>query len=68
MVHTLGKPCRVIYVTRVLDTDAVRVGVPPTGVPSDVLVAHALRHPAFSANDVVCRRLGGAVLKPPYGA
>ena len=68
MVHNLGKPLRVVYITRVLDADAVRVGVPPTGVPGDVLVAHALRHPAFSANDVVCRPLGGAVLKPAYGA
>jgi hypothetical protein len=40
MVHALGKPLRVVYVTHVLDADAVRVGVPPTGVPGDVLVAH----------------------------
>src|SRR5829696_585736 len=54
MVHTPGKPLRVVNVTRVLDTDAVRVGVPPTGVPGDVLVTHTLRHPAFPAYDVVC--------------
>src|SRR5215217_4494937 len=68
MVHTLGKPLRVVYVTGVLDADAVRVGVPPTGMPGDVLVAHTLRHPAFPADDVVRRPLGGAVLKPAYGA
>src|ERR671910_2427537 len=68
MVHTPGKPLRVVYVTRVLDADAVRVGVPPTGMPRDVLVAHTLRHPAFPADDVVRRRLGGAVLKPAYRA
>src|SRR5215217_2012618 len=68
MVHTLGKPLRVVYVTRVLDADAVRVGVPPTGMPGYVLIAHRLRHPAFPADDVVCRRLGSAVLKPAYGA
>src|SRR5215212_2268810 len=68
MVHTPGKPVRVVYVTRVLDADAVRVRVPPTGVPGDVLVAHTLRHPAFPADDVVRRRSGGAVLKPAYGA
>src|SRR5215218_2246706 len=54
MVHTPGKPLRVVNVTRVLDTDAVRVGVPPTGMPSDVLLAHTLRHPAFTVDDVVC--------------
>src|SRR3712207_3496331 len=68
MVHAPGKPLRVVYETRVLDADAVRVGVPPTGVPGDVLVAHALRHPAFPADDVVRRGLGGAVLEPAYGA
>src|SRR5215218_6365605 len=68
MVHTPGKPVRVVYVTRVLDADAVCVRVPPTGVPGDVLVAHTLRHPAFPADDVVRRRSGGAVLEPAYGA
>ena len=68
MVHTLGKPVRVVYEARVLDTDAVRVGVPPTGMPSDVLVAHTLRDSAIPVDDVVRRRLGGAVLKPAYGA
>src|SRR5215211_6338239 len=68
MVHTLGKPLRVVYVALMLDTDAACVGVPPTSVPGDVLVAHTLRHPAFTVDDVVCRPLGGAVLKPAYGA
>src|SRR5215212_1826692 len=68
MVHLVGERVRVVYVTCVLDADAVRVGVPPTGVPGDVLVAHTLRHPAFPADDVVRRRLGGAVLKPAYSA
>src|ERR671921_554592 len=68
VVHPTGKPVRVVYVSRVLDADAVRVGVPPTGVPGDVFVAHTLRHPTFPADDVVRRRLGGAVLKPAYGA
>ena len=68
MVHITGKPLRVVYVTRVLDADAVRVGVPPTSMPSDVLVAHTLRHPAIPADDEVCRRLGGALLEPAYGA
>ena len=27
MVHALGKPVLVVYITRVLDADAVRVGV-----------------------------------------
>ena len=39
--------------TVVLDADAVRVGIPPTGVPGDVLVTHTLRHPAFPADDVM---------------
>src|SRR5688500_9965304 len=68
MVHTPGKRVRVVYITRVLDADAVRVGVPRAGVPGDVLVAHTLRHPAFPADDVVRRRPGGAVLEPAYGA
>src|SRR5215208_5229626 len=68
MVHTLGKPRRVVYEARVLDADAVRVGVPPTSMPSYVLIAHTLRHPAFPAYDEVCRGLGGAVLEPAYGA
>src|SRR5215207_7161227 len=68
MVHTPGKPLRVVYVTRVFDADAVCVGVPPTSVPGDVLVAHTLRYPTFTADDVVRRRLGGAVLEPAYGA
>ena len=68
MVHTPCKPVRVVYVTRVLDADAVRVGVPPTSMPSDVLVAYTLRHPAFPAYDVVRRGLGGTVLEPAYSA
>src|SRR5688572_33185584 len=67
MVHTPGKPLRVVYVTRVLDADAVCVRVPPTGVPGDVLVAHTLRDPAIPVDDVVRRRLGAAVLEPAYG-
>src|SRR5215216_4938426 len=68
MIHAPGKPVRVVYVARVLDADAVFVGVPPTGVPGDVLVAHTLRYPAFTVGDVVRRPLGGAVLKPAYSA
>jgi hypothetical protein len=67
MVHLVGERVRVVYVTRVLDADAVHVGVPPTGVPCNVLVAYTLRHPAFRADDEVRRRLGRAALKPAYG-
>ena len=68
MVHTPGKPLRVVNEALMLDADAVRVGVPPTGMPSDVLIAHTLRDSAIPVDDVVRRRLGGAVLKPAYGA
>ena len=49
-VHPLGKPVRVVYISRVLDADAVLVGWPPTSVPGDGFIAHALRHPASPAD------------------
>lgn len=64
MVHTLGKPRRVVYEARVLDADAVRIGVPPTGVPGDVLVAHTLRYPASYVTDATS---GLLFTRPPIG-
>src|SRR5829696_5689913 len=69
-VHRARKPRRIGDVPFVLDTDAVLVGLPPPGVPGNVLLAHRLSDKAVGGpHDVVGR--GACVVfagEPVYGA